>query len=236
MANGYPIDHPLANYQPGNPYSARDPRLAKYIIFNGSTAGVSNSVIKTGSSSGTDDGINVRSTSTRTGYYLKKRLIMDVNRNPASVTGKNHYNPRIRYTELYLDYAEAANEAWGPVGTGSHAYSAYDVIKKIRNRAGVGTANADAYLEECKGDKDKMRALIRNERRLELCFESFRFWDLRRWKVNLNHVVHGMDVNGTNYKVLDVENHTFQDYMNYGPIPFSEVLKFSALEQNRGWK
>ena len=28
-----------------------------------------------------------------------------------------------------------------------------------------------------------MRELIRNERRLELCFEGFRFWDLRRWKV-----------------------------------------------------
>ena len=29
----------------------------------------------------------------------------------------------------YLNYAEAANEAWGPTGTGLHGYSAYDVIK-----------------------------------------------------------------------------------------------------------
>lgn len=29
---------------------------------------------------------------------------------------------------------------------------------------------------------DEMEELIRNERRLELCFEGFRFWDLRRWR------------------------------------------------------
>lgn len=26
-----------------------------------------------------------------------------------------------------------------------------------------------------------MQRLIRNERRLELCFEQVRFWDVRRW-------------------------------------------------------
>ena len=236
MANGYPIGHTNANYNSADPYTSRDPRFVKYIIYNGSKAGVSNQVILTGSQSGTDDGINIRGTSTRTGYYMKKRLRMDVNRNPASTSGKNHLVPRIRYTEMYLSYAEAANEAWGPTGVGTRAYSAYDVIKKIRNRAGVGTTNGDAYLEECKADKVKMRELIRNERRLELCFESFRFWDLRRWKMNLNETARGLDVNGNIYSPLDVENRTYADYMHYGPLPNSEVLKFSNLSQNKGWK
>jgi hypothetical protein len=236
MANGYPITNSSGNYDPANPYASRDPRLARYIIYNGSTAGVGNPVIYTGSQSGSDNGINVRSTSTRTGYYMRKRLRMDVNRNPASITGKNRYIPRIRYTEMYLIYAEAANEAWGPVGTGSHPYSAYDVIKRIRSRAGVGAGNGDAYLEECKTDKDKMRELIRNERRLELCFEGFRFWDLRRWKANLNEVVRGMDVNANVYRPVTVENRSFEDYMYYGPIPFSELMKYSNLVQNRGWR
>ena len=39
---------------------------------------------------------------------------MDVNCNPASISKQPHYTPRIRYTEMYLIYAEAANEAWGP--------------------------------------------------------------------------------------------------------------------------
>ena len=236
MANGYPIGHSNAGYNSANPYAGRDPRFARYIIYNGSTAGVSNQVILTGSQSGTDNGINKRETSTRTGYYMKKRLRMDVNRNPSSISGKNHIIPRIRYTEMYLAYAEAANEAWGPTGIGTRPYSAYDVIKRIRNRAGVGTTNNDAYLEECKADKIKMRELIRNERRLELCFESFRFWDLRRWKANLNETARGLDVNGTVYTPFDVENRSYADYMYYGPVPFSEILKFSNLSQNKGWR
>ncbi len=238
MANGYPINRSEANYQAANPYTSRDPRLAAYIIYNGRPAGPSNTTILTGSASGTDDGINRVARSTRTGYYMKKRLIMTVNRNPASISGKNHIIPRIRYTEIYLAYAEAANEAFGPTGAGTHAYSAYDIIKRIRTRAGVGTSNGDPYLEECKGDKNKMRDLIRNERRIELSFESFRFWDLRRWKVSLpalNETVQGMDAS-TGYAVFPVENRVFQDYMYYGPIPFFETLKFSNLKQNRGWK
>jgi hypothetical protein len=236
MTNGYPITNNNSNYSATNPYSARDPRLARYIIYNGSTAGVGNPIIYTGSQSGSDNGINVRPASTRTGYYMRKRLRMDVNRNPASITGKNRYIPRIRYTEIYLAYAEAANEAWGPVGTGAHAYSAYDVIKAIRKRAGVGVSNGDPYLEECKADKNKMRELIRNERRLELCFEGFRFWDLRRWKADLNEMARGMDVNGTVYNPFNVESRSYENYMYYGPIPFSEVLKYSNLVQNKGWR
>jgi starch-binding outer membrane protein, SusD/RagB family len=136
-----------------------------------------------------------------------------------------------------LAYAEAANEAWGPTGMGIHAYSAYDVIKAIRKRAGVGTTNGDPYLEECKADKDKMRALIRNERRLELCFESFRFWDLRRWKANLNETARGLDINGTTYTPINaVEARTYENYMYYGPVPYSELLKYNNLVQNKGWK
>ena len=57
----------------------------------------------------------------------------------------------------------------------SYGFSAYDVIKAIRERAGVGVDNGDPYLESAKGSKDAMREIIRNERRLELCFENKRF-------------------------------------------------------------
>lgn len=235
MANGYPINHPESGYNETNPYANRDPRLSKYIIYNGSTAGVSNTVIHTGRSAG-EDGINFKETSTRTGYYMKKRLRMDVNVNPSSTTGKIHYNPRIRATEIYLTYAEAANEAWGPTGDGGHTYSAYDIIKAIRNRAGIGgVVIGDSYLESIKNDKDAMRTLIRNERRLELSFESFRFWDLRRWKASLNETVYGMDPS-SNYSSFPVEERSYEDYMYYGPIPYSEILKYDNLIQNRGWK
>jgi hypothetical protein len=132
-------------------------------------------------------------------------------------------------------YAEAANEAWGPTGAGGYAFSAYDVIKAIRTRAGVGTSNGDPYLELAKGNKDLMRTLIRNERRLELCFEGFRFWDLRRWNHALNEVAKGMRIANGAHTVMNVEERVYQPFMNFGPVPYSEILKFSALQQNMGW-
>lgn len=233
MANGYPITATGSNYDPAKPYENRDPRLKKFILVNQSTAGVSNSVITTASDGTTNDALNKVGTSTRTGYYMRKLLRQDVNLNPTSINNQRHYKPRMRYTELYLIYAEAANEAWGPTATGSIGFSAYDVIKALRTRAGI--AQADPYLESIKGDKTEMRKLIRNERRLELCFEGFRFWDLRRWNSNLNESASGDKIQGGIHQKITVENRLYNDYMKYGPIPYSETLKFNALLQNKGW-
>lgn len=235
MANGYPIAHADSGFDPANPYADRDPRFQQAVIFNGSTAGASNAAINTSADSNTNDGLNKVETSTRTGYYLRKLLRQDVNANPASMNGQLHVKPRIRYTEIFLIYAEAANEAWGPQGTGAHSYSAYDVIKAIRQRAGIGAGNGDAYLESVKNDQGAMRALIHNERRLELCFEGFRFWDLRRWKEPIDEPAMGVRIAGGQREVILVENRVFADYMIYGPVPYSETVKFSALNQNSGW-
>ena len=94
----------------------------------------------------------------------------------------------------------------------------------------------DPYLEECAASQEKMRELIRNERRLELCFEGFRFWDVRRWKLDLNEPIYGMEWNGNSYQRITVEERSYEDYMYYCPIPNSEVLKYSNLVQNKGWK
>ena len=235
MANGYPILENNSGFVAASPYDNRDPRLKLYILVNGGTSGTSGSVINTSANGTTNDALNKVETSTRTGYYMRKLLRQDVNLNPSSTTSQKHYNPRIRYTEIYLAYAEAANEAWGPISNGTHAYSAYDVIKAIRKRAGVGASNNDAYLESIKSDQVKMRALIRNERRLELCFEGFRFWDLRRWNANLNEVAQGISIIAPAYNPINVENRAYQNYMVYGPLPYSEILKYNNLIQNAGW-
>jgi hypothetical protein len=236
MANGLPITAPNSGYDPQNPYANRDPRLDLYIIHNGSTFKGKTIVTAV---DGTDNNAMNKfdGKSTRTGYYVKKLLVEDVNADPNSKATGIHVKPWIRYTEIFLDYAEAANEAWGPKASGSHGFSAYDVIKAIRQRAGVGGTD-DPYLEECAANKDKMRELIRNERRLELCFEGFRFWDLRRWKVDLNklnEVAKGMRIENNQGSVVDVETRNYSDYMYYGPVPYSEILKFNALKQNKGW-
>src|SRR5690606_8728596 len=117
-----------------DPYSGRIPLLNKYIVVNGSAEGPQNSIINTAFDGNTNDGLNKVSTSTRTGYYMRKLLRMDVSVDPALTNAQLHYKPRIRFTQIYLDYAEAANEAWGPTGTGSFGFSAYDVIAAIRKR------------------------------------------------------------------------------------------------------
>ena len=238
MANGYPItDAANSGYNENDPYAGRDPRLSKYIVYNGSTQGVGNPTITTAADGGDADALNKENgKSTRTGYYLRKFTRNYINVNPNSSTTENAYTARIRYTEIFLNYAEAANEAYGPTAGGTHGISAYDVVKAIRERAGI--TGGDAYLESIKSDKNKMRELIRNERRIELCFENHRFWDLRRWKVSIdefNEPANGMSILGTTYNLIEVETRNYKDYMYYGPIPDKEVQKFSALEQNKGW-
>ncbi|HOM40603.1 MAG TPA: RagB/SusD family nutrient uptake outer membrane protein [Bacteroidales bacterium] len=231
MANGYPIDHPSSGFNPASPYSGRDPRLSLYIITSGST--YKGQIINTGVGGG-DNAVDAIPTSTRTGYYLKKLLREEVNANPASISNQQHYITHVRYTEIFLIFAEAANEAWGPDGTGPVAtYSSRQVIRAIRNRAGIPMP--DDYLASIT-TKEDMRKLIRNERRLELCFESFRFWDLRRWKEDLTVPVRGVRIDGTNFNYFTVEERAYDNsYMHYGPVPYSEVIKYNLI-QNNGWK
>ena len=252
MRSGLPITDARSGYNPQDPYTGRDPRLAENILYNGMV--LRKNEIITGrypnSNNESFDNINDNSYSTRTGYYLKKLLRDDVNPLTSSLIEQQHIYPRIRYTEIYLAYAEAANDAWGPKVDGAGVgFSAYDVIKAIRQRAGLATdeigmplPEGDTYLEECAADKTKMTNLIRNERRIELCFENKRFWDLRRWQMPINESVKGMQIDRNEttgeltYTIINVEDRNFDSsYQWYGPIPKSEVLKWSNLKQNKGW-
>ena len=259
MRNGYPITDSRSQYDPQDPYKDRDPRLDDDVIYNGtvfkSVVIVTGTYATTTENKGHDDNINNPSTSsTRTGYYMKKLLRSDAGASAASgsISNQPHIYPRIRYTELYLAYAETANDAWGPKADGAGlGLSAYDVIKKIRERGGIGTDEngdyvGDPYLEECAGDQAKMSELIRNERRIELCFENKRFWDLRRWELPINESVMGVQIDkideqkdaepsNLKYTFINVEDRVFDSYQYFGPIPNSELISWSNLLQNKGW-
>lgn len=256
MRSGRPITDPNSGYDPQNPYANRDPRLDDDILYNDVRFGAGGNIVITGNypddnktENATIDNLN-KNNATRTGYYLKKLLRSEVSASKG-LSKQNHIYPRIRYTEIFLAYAEAANDAWGPkndpTGIG---FTAYDVIKKIRERAGLGTdfkgaklPEGDSYLEECANDQTKMTDLIRNERRIELCFENKRFWDLRRWLLPINEPVRGMSIDRNKetgvltYTIIHVEDRNFDSsFQYYGPIPKTEVLKWSNLKQNRGWE
>jgi len=226
MKTGYPVSHPSSGFVPAKPYLNRDPRLAKYVIFNGDS--YKGTVINTVSD--VKDGIGAIETSTRTGYYLKKHLNSTVNLTPGSIQGQVHFYTLMRYTEAFLMYAEAANMAWGPNGDPrGYGFTARTIMAKIRSTAGI---SPDSYLPLIT-TKEAMDDLIRNERRLELAFEGSRFWDIRRWNdlSKMKEAVKGTLDGGLSS--VNVEERKYLDYMIYGPVPDSEVRK--GLDQNIGW-
>ena len=251
MANGYPITAAASGYDANDPYANRDPRLSHYIVCNGVKINKNYAEIVSGlypnSKSENDDNLENKGTSTRTGYYMLKLLRPDVDAKSSAQIPKYHLYPRIRYTEIFLAYAEAANDAWGPKDKHGHTMSAYDVIKAIRERGGLPVD--DPYLEDCANDNTgaKMAELIRNERRIELCFENKRFWDMRRWKLALDEPVKGVKIekiddtqeptaDNLTYTIFKVEDRVFDNsYQHYGPIPRGELLRWSNLKQNKGW-
>jgi hypothetical protein len=154
---------------------------------------------------------------------------------------------------MCLVFAEAANKVVGPTDVARYGISAKTAIQYIRSRKTPDGANgispvvpgaADAYLTEVAGlGAAAFDALVRNERRIETCFEGMRFYDLRRWTTDLtelNKAVHGAGV------VRNADNVTFTYDLNYQvearsfssaylPIPYAEILRVSNLVQNEGW-
>jgi starch-binding outer membrane protein, SusD/RagB family len=238
MQNGFPLDHRLSRWNPDQPYAARDPRLASYIIYDGSP--LKGQTINTFSGA-ESNGVGSLLTSTRTGYYLKKLMLEDqVNLVPGNVTQGNRFFTYFRFTEILLNFAEAANEAWGPdADPMGYGFTAREAIRALRIRAGL--AQPDTYLNFFNPGVGELRQLIRNERRLELCFEGHRFWDVRRWneKEIMQKPVSGVLIQnnetGKTFEYVVIENRDYQDYMIYGPIPYDEILKNKALIQNSGW-
>ena len=157
---------------------------------------------------------------------------------PGASVNTSHTSTLSRMTELYLAYAEAANEAWGPTGDpNGYGFTAYSVTRDIRIRAGI--TQPDNYLSSLTTTSG-LRALIHNERRIELCFEGFRFWDIRRWNdlSTMKTAATAALITNTagvySYVYSNVEERNFADNMIYGPIPYAETVKYN-LVQNKGW-
>jgi hypothetical protein len=229
MANGYPATAENG-YDDQNPYASRDPRLGMYIVTDGATIG--GQVINTGIGGGGNRVDSLLNRSTRTGYYLRKHTASDVR---ISQRGGNidayHYDGYVRATELFLILAEAQNAVLGADGMlDGSLLSARDVLRQIRQRSRTASFQDD-YLAGLTDISD----LIKNERRIELCFEGARFWDIRRWNLSLDDVVNGYARNNEGYQMFNVEERKFEEHARYMPINNSEILKFGELKQNRGW-
>ena len=84
----------------------------------------------------------------------------------------------LRYADVVLMYAEAANE----VGGTTNATLALAALNSVRARARTG-APGGTLPDVTTTDQALLRAAIRQERRIELAMEYDRFFDLVRWGI-----------------------------------------------------
>lgn len=161
----------LGHYNEQDPYKDRDPRFYIDIVYNQATipgfktANFSYEVKSDGSikyGQLIDPKYLGRS---YTGYWVRKTWGEASQFNKTSV---RYTDPLMRLTELYLNYAEAANEAYGPNGMAPGAtMSAVQAINLVRSRIG----QADMQPQFTAG-KEIFRERIKNERNVEMAYEG----------------------------------------------------------------
>ncbi len=246
MANGYPIsDLNNSGYSADDMYTNRDPRFYLSIIYNKQNDRFTrNYEVQMYPGGNTYEGYGSTitwETTTRTGYYTHKWCTPSVILS-SSTTGL-HQGVHLRKAELYLDFAEAACQLGGP-DYSVDGYTARMAIKEIRRRAYANVSTfpkiSVSYDDTCLDsitDKEEFLELIKNERRIELCFEDHRWFDLRRWQEDLNtplKVISFTDVDdpGT---VSEAYVPIFKDKMYTIAIPNEEIQRAPQLIQNSGW-
>lgn len=244
MADGHPKEQSslysetgftkVNNVQVYNMYVNREPRFYASVIYN-------NSVFQGGKMTAAApisfyaNGLNGKEGHatdwTRTGYTIRK--IMGTQTNPITKVNQNRPLVLFRLGEVYLNYAEALNE-YSPGNPDIIKY-----INLIRERAGIpqyGSAGLPVP-----ADQSAMRTLIWQERRVELAFESLRWFDIRRWKIaeQVMGDMHGMDITKSDdsfYKRVVVSSHLFRARTSYWfPISQVDLDRSNLVVQNPGW-
>jgi len=247
MANGRPITDPASGYQSTgfsnfqspddvaarstfNQWVNREPRFYTGITYTNRTwlyrDQNGNPIITNMEFSGNSGRSRSTSDVSPTGYIIRKNVYTD------DATRGSLY---LRLAEMYLSYAEALNES-NPTDPDILKY-----LNLIRERAGVPQYGAGVNALPVPAGQAAMREAIRAERRVELAFESVRYFDTRRWKIAEQTDAgpfYGMDMtkNGAAFytkTLLETRIFRKRDYLF--PIPANEVLSIPVLKQNTGW-
>jgi hypothetical protein len=164
-----------------------------------------------------------------TGYIVRKN--MGIESRPSSRSTATI----LRLAQIYLDYAEALNES----DPGNPDILEY--LNKIRERAGLPGYGSSSL--PAPASPDSMRAAIRQERNVELCFESGdRYFYAREWKI-ANKTDNGPQMGLTItadvpefYKKEPFETRVTKEKQYLLPIPQHEITVDENLVQNTGWK
>lgn len=150
----------------------------------------------------------------------------------AMSSGSNWYVPTsgsmvfgysFRLSEAYLNYAEAEAMRYQQGESDIHRINALAVLNELRKCR----IESELYAEVNKTDANSLLAFVKNERRRELCFEDFRWFDLRRWGMDpIRHVWHPNAQATVTYTLeKDDPQYTL-------PIPNIALEKNTSLKQN----
>ncbi len=186
-----------------------------------------------------------------TSYYEKKLI-------DTSVDGQNFPQvvpwPYIRLAEMYLIAAEAAIEL-------EELDDAIDdYLDPLRQRIGRPDTRTTLAVRGKAVNQENLREFLRHERRSELSFEDFRYFDVRRWmiapqtgnktltgmtifarlkpgKTAMRPYIHDESIWDYHYYVKDLsfrENRKWDNKMYFAPITRDEIKRNAGLVQNPG--
>lgn len=213
------------------PYQLLEPRFHASVLYNGASwKGRTIETYVNGRDGYLEYGFQANTFGkTTTGYYLRKYL--DETNLDISTTYSFQPWIEIRLAEVYLNLAEAC----AMMGS-SYESEANNAIRKIRNRVNLPYSNLTGQ---------PLLDAIKHERKVELAFEGFYYWDLRRWRdahVKLDGVrFHGLKItksgNTYTYEYVDCdkEDRKFPERFYNFPIPPAEIANNLDVAQINGW-
>lgn len=138
--------------------------------------------------------------------------------------------PVLRYADVLLMLAEAINENGGPTA------DAYNELNAVRQRAGLGALSGL--------DQNTFRDTVLHERRIELAFENWRWFDLKR-TMAVDQLTAFLNAYGAREKTnptsprqgvpYSANDYTFESFRALYPIPNNEIVINKLLVQNPGY-
>jgi hypothetical protein len=209
--------------QAANPYANRDPRFYTDILYNGAPFQGRSAQFYEGGLDSKESSLSPWNAS-KTGYTIRKMVDESFNFNVQPYSTSQWIV--FRLSEFYLNYAEASAQL-GNIAEG------LKYLNLIRERAGMPDQTAS-------GSADLLTK-IQHERRIELCFEGHRYFDIRRWGMAETGSKNGLGIIITptspantsfTYQVDTIEKRVWVPSGYYYPIPRTEIQKDPAITQN----
>ncbi len=238
-------------YDPRYPQKNRDPRFRSTLWMHGDTATVNNGNLVRQIINAYDIEAQFYDFSSNT-WYLANNA--DINSSAAwasfcnagvgyiwakfsnetaeNISAQSCNIPIMRYAEVLLTYAEAKIELNELDNT------VYDAINQVRNRVAMPDVSADRI-----GNQDKMRQLVRRERKVEFALEGLHHVDMRRWGIGdleNGQPTYGLPLPEIGYEGLtstDIPNFKTSERTDLNDIPNYDAYKskLKVRDRNRFW-